>query len=124
MLPDGSDFRQGRSLAVSKKKNIITTMKKIEITINGKAYPCRQTMGAMLRFKQETGKEITATDGGLSDMCTYLWCCVASACKVDGVPFDMPLIDFADSISPEDMKAWTDAVNEGQEPDGDEKKSW
>lgn len=98
-------------------------MKKIEITINGKAYPCRQTMGAMLRFKRETGKEITATDGGLSDMCTYLWCCVASACKVDGVPFDMPLLDFADSISPEDMKAWTDAVNEGQEPDGDEKKS-
>ena len=100
-------------------------MKKIEITINGKAYPCRQTMGAMLRFKQETGKEITATDGGLSDMCTYLWCCVASACRVDGIPFDMPLLDFADSISPEDMKAWTDAVNEGQEPDGDgnEKKS-
>ena len=47
-------------------------MKKIEITINGKAYPCRQTMGAMLRFRQETGREITATDGGLSDMCTYL----------------------------------------------------
>ena len=27
-------------------------MAKVEITINGKAYPCRQTMGAMLRFKQ------------------------------------------------------------------------
>lgn len=101
-------------------------MKKIEITINGKAYPCRQTMGAMLRFRQETGREITATDGGLSDMCAYLWCCVASASKADGVPFDMPLIDFADSISPEDMRAWTASVGDGGEPDGSgggEKKS-
>lgn len=100
------------------------TMKKIEITINGKAYPCRQTMGAMLRFKRETGREITDTDGGLSDMCAYLWCCVASASKADGVEFGMTLIDFADSISPEDLQAWAAAVNEGQEPDGgDEKKS-
>ena len=100
-------------------------MKKIEITINGKAYPCRQTMGAMLRFRQETGKEITATDGGLSDMCTYLWCCVASASKADGVDFGMSLMDFADAILPQDLQEWADAVNREQEPDGDgdEKKS-
>ena len=34
-------------------------MAKIEVTINGTAYPCRPTMGAMLRFKKETGKEVT-----------------------------------------------------------------
>jgi hypothetical protein len=33
-------------------------MKKIEVTINGEAFPCRPTMGAMLRFKRETGKEV------------------------------------------------------------------
>ena len=79
--------------------------------IDGKAYPCRQTMGAMLRFKQETGKEVTEIDGGLSDMCTFLWCCIASACKADGVDFDMSLMEFADSLTPEQMEAWTDATN-------------
>jgi len=102
-------------------------MAKIEVTINGKAYPCRQTMGAMLRFKQETGKEVTEIDGGLSDMCTFLWCCIASACKADGVDFDMSLMEFADSLTPEQMEAWTDAVSEKVESDeqqpGDEKKS-
>ena len=52
-------------------------MAKIEITVNGKAYPCRQTMGAMLRFKRESGKEVTEIKGEVSDLCTYLWCCVA-----------------------------------------------
>ena len=54
-------------------------MPKIEIMINGKAYPCRQTMGAMLRFKKETGKEVTELGNSLSDMFAYLFCCVASA---------------------------------------------
>ena len=44
-------------------------MPKIEIMINGKAYPCRQTMGAMLRFKKETGKEVTELGNSRSDMC-------------------------------------------------------
>ena len=96
-------------------------MEKIEVTINGKAYPCRQTMGAMLRFKQETGKEVTEIDGGLSDMCTFLWCCVVSACKADGVAFGMSLLDFADSLTPEEMEDWSKSVSEEAEA-GDEKK--
>ena len=103
-------------------------MSKIEIMINGKAYPCRQTMGAMLRFKQETGKEVTEIGGNLSDICAYLFCCVASACKKDGVPFDMSLMDFADSITPDDLNQWTEVVNgtTEQSPESDaegEKKS-
>ncbi len=86
-------------------------MRKIEIRIDGKAYPCRQTMGAMLRFKQETGKEVTDISGSLSDMCAYLYCCTASACKKDGVEFGMTLMDFADSVTPEDLNQWTEAVN-------------
>ena len=96
-------------------------MEKIEVTINGKAYPCRQTMGAMLRFKQETGKEVTEIDGGLSDMCTFLWCCLVSACKADGVEFGMSLLEFADSLTPEEMENWSKSVSEEAEA-GDEKK--
>lgn len=86
-------------------------MKRIEITINGTAYPCSPTMGAMLRFKQETGREITEIDPtSFTDLCTYLWCCVASAAKREGKPFDMPLMEFADNLTPEDMAEWNTAI--------------
>ena len=38
-------------------------------------------MGAMLRFKQQMGYEVTAMKGeSFTDTLTLLWCCVASAC--------------------------------------------
>ena len=100
-------------------------MAKVEIQIEGKALPCRQTMGAMLRFKRETGKEVTEiAQNSISDVCTYLWCCVVSACKHDGIDFDMSLIDFADSISSADLMAWSTQVaaeNEANAEQGEKK---
>lgn len=106
-------------------------MKKIEIIVNGKAYPCAPTMGAMLRFKHETGREITQIDGGsFEDLCVYLWCCVVSASRREGIEFGLSFMDFADSITPEDMEAWSQTVlrkpedGDGDENgDGNEKKS-
>lgn len=103
-------------------------MKHVRITVNGEAYPCSPTMGAMLRFKQETGREITEIDPqSFTDLCTYLWCCVVSASKREGKKFDMSLIDFADSISPDDMTEWSQAVAQERQGDSadmeDEKKS-
>ena len=82
-------------------------------------------MGAMLRFKRETGKEVTDVKGEVSDMIVYLWCCVCSASKADGIDFNMPLMDFADNISPEDIQAWKATLNEGgaEAEDDGEKKS-
>lgn len=92
-------------------------MKSIEINVNGTVYPCSPTMGAMLRFKQQTGREITEIDPtSFSDLCTYLWCCVASAAKREGKPFDLSLMDFADSLEPEDMAAWNEAIAAEAEP--------
>lgn len=102
-------------------------MKRIEITINGEAYPCSPTMGAMLRFKQETGKEITEIDPtSFTELCTYLWCCVVSGAKREGKAFDLSLMDFADSLTPEDMTAWNTevtAIVAGGEDNAEEKKS-
>lgn len=82
-------------------------MAKIEVTINNVAYPCRPTMGAMLRFKKETGKEITEiSNDSFTDLCTYLYCCVASASAADGINFTMSLMEFADALNPDDMTAW------------------
>ncbi len=86
-------------------------MKRIEIIVNGTAYPCSPTMGAMLRFKQETGREITEIDPtSFTDLCTYLWCCVASAAKREGIPFDLSLMEFADSLTSEDMAEWNAVI--------------
>lgn len=100
-------------------------MDKIEINIDGKAYPCRQTMGAMLRFKQETGREVTDIEpGSLSDLCTFLWCCIVSACKSDGVEFGLSLMEFADSIGPDEMQAWSGGTDAGAaQGGGGEKKT-
>ncbi len=103
-------------------------MKRIEINVNGHAYPCSLTMGAMLRFKEETGRETTEIDpNSFSDLCTFLWCCAKSASKREGIEFDMSLMDFADSISPDDMQRWNDAISQNSENNSsetdDEKKS-
>ena len=103
-------------------------MKKVEITINGEAYPCRPTMGAMLRFKKETGREVTEIDpASLSDLCTYLWCCIVSACAAEKKEFGLSLMEFADSLTSGEMDGWTQSITEdaeaGGEADGDEKKS-
>ena len=73
----------------------------------------------MLRFKRETGRDATQMEGGsINDICTFLWCCVCSACKADGIEFNMSLMDFADNISPEDMTAWSaDNVQEADVSD-------
>lgn len=87
-------------------------MRQLTIEIEGKKYPCRQTMGAMLRFKQETGKDVSQISNDFSDLCAYLYCCVVSACKHDNIAFDYSLLDFADSLTPKDLEQWTDAISE------------
>ena len=97
------------------------------VTINGKEYPCKPTMGAMLRFKEQTGREVTQiTADSLSDVCVYLYCCIVSASKREGVEFNMSLMDFADSVTTADIDAWQSAISDDA-PDTlsaeDEKKS-
>ncbi|MCF0160759.1 MAG: hypothetical protein HUJ99_08205 [Bacteroidaceae bacterium] len=71
------------------------------IALNGKEYPCRVTMGAMVRFKRESGHDAgQMKSGDTSDLVLFLWCCVASACSADGVEFPYDFMGFADAITP------------------------
>lgn len=104
-------------------------MKKIKITVNGAEYPAYSTMGALLRFKRETGLEFSEVKPDApSNMVTYLYCCVKSACAHEGKPLDMELLDFADSITAEDLAAWAESLYEGEggetaaDAEADEKK--
>jgi hypothetical protein len=98
----------------------------IEITVNNETYPCHQLMGAMLRYKAETGEEVSEikpTD--LTKVCTFMWCCVKAASKRAGKVFDMSLEDFADSITPEQVTDWLKATmgdGDGQDEETDRQK--
>lgn len=98
-------------------------MANITVEVNDVKYPCRPTMGAALRFKRESGKEVTAIDGSsLEDVVTYLYCCVVSACAADKVTFEMSLLEFADALNPEDLQAWTTQLQQPSKPAKGEKK--
>lgn len=77
------------------------------ITYKGRDIPCRQTMGAMLRFKEATGREASEMDEtSMTDIMTFLFCCVQSACNADKIEFSDTLMDFADNIEPAKLTEW------------------
>lgn len=98
-------------------------MKEVTINVDGQQWPCRPTMGALLRFRQETGYEVTEIKGdSLTDVCTYLWCCVKSASSADGKQFDLSLIDFADRIDQSDLVAWSSMISGEESADASKGK--
>ena len=53
------------------------------ITVKGVTSPCRVTMGAMVRFKRASGRDVSEiSKNDVSDMVLFMWCCVASACTM------------------------------------------
>lgn len=76
-----------------------------KININKTEYPARLTMGALLRYKQETGREVDALQGA-SDALIFLHCCVKSACAVDGIDFPFTAVEMADRLDAEAFGAW------------------
>ena len=97
-------------------------MKK-SIVIKGKEYPSRLTMGAMLRFRNETGYDVSRMSyDNLSDLITFIWCCCVSACSADKVEFSFSLMDFADNIEPDLINDFykeeeTKSYNDSQQSD-------
>lgn len=84
-------------------------MRKNTLVVQGKEYPCRVTMGAMVEFKRNTGVDITLGTTNI-DMELIMWliyCCLCSACRADSVehPFSQ-MLDLADKLNPEDVVEW------------------
>jgi hypothetical protein len=86
-----------------------------KIVIRSMEYPCRVTMGAMIRFKRETGRDVSKIESGdVADMICFMWCCVTSACKADKVEFGMNLEEFADSFDVNEMQEFvTELISSG-----------
>ena len=108
--------------------------KAINIQVGDRSYPFRMTLGAMLRFKRVTGKDLAKEaldDGNLEEVAALLYACVASASAADKVPFDMSFEDFCDNLSNEDMDAMQELLVEPDEAtpaesegSGEQKKSY
>ncbi len=88
-------------------------MKNRKITIGGKEYPCRLTMGALVRYKNETGEDVSKLrEEDLSGQMMFIYCCVKSACNADGVAFDYDFESFCDLLEPEDVRAFYAGMDE------------
>ncbi len=61
-------------------------MKNKQITINGIVYPFRLTIGAMVRYKQITGRDFSEFKGDMEGLGVIIQCGIQSACKAEGVP--------------------------------------
>lgn len=91
-------------------------MKKTKIKVGDKDFPCRVTMGAMVRFKNESGKDVSKLEKtNISELVLFVYCCVKSACNADKVEFDYDFQSFADLMEP-------DAANSFYEDMGGEEK--
>lgn len=74
-------------------------MKTKTVTVDGRELPCRLTMGAMLRYKRETGQDVSELNGkDLAAIGALIWCCVKSACAADGIEMELGMDDFLDRI--------------------------
>ena len=74
------------------------------------------TMGAMVRFKNESGKDVSKLEKtNISELVLFVYCCVKSACNADKVEFDYDFQSFADHMEP-------DAANSFDEDMGGKKK--
>lgn len=86
------------------------------IKIGGKEYPCRVTMGAMLRFNEMTGHDVSKMESSsMADTTKFLWCCIKSACKVDAIEVEMDFETFADMLSLDDISEFYSGMDVSDE---------
>lgn len=89
-------------------------------------FPHRVTMGAMLRFKRETGRDFSEVgEKDIEALVVFMWCCTVSACKADGVDFGLSLEDYADMAEPSDVRAFYGemSASSGEDVSPGEKKT-
>lgn len=92
-----------------------------KIKVYEQEYPMRITMGALLRFKRETGKDVSQMGTDVSLMIHFLYCCVASACNADGVELKLDLDKFADGLDMSVLNGFAETL--AAENDSSKKKT-
>lgn len=84
------------------------------IKVGEQTLPCRVTMGAMVRYKRARGEDVSRLDTtDIEGMVLFLWCCVVSACRADGVEFGMDAEEFGDRLEPEALTGFYEDMGHG-----------
>lgn len=92
------------------------------VLVGDKQFSCDLTMGGLLRFNSETKKELKDVDfTDILTVTTLMWCCVCAASNRDKSKFNMSLGDFADCVSPQDIKDWAELIFSNM-PGGEEEE--
>ena len=91
-----------------------------KVIICAKEYPSRDTMGSMIDFKRETGKDVNEIGADIEQLTMFMYCCVRSACRADKMDFQLTFEQFADGINLEDFTAFQNGM--ATEEDGAKKK--
>ena len=94
------------------------------ITINGKEYPFRLTIGAMVQYKGLTDEDFSQFKGDdMLKLGTIIFCGLESACRAEGVHFPFEdVYALMDYIDVQEAAALLGMKEEDAEA-GDEKKS-
>ncbi len=88
----------------------------MKIKIRDKEYPCDFVMGAFLRFKRETGKDVSQIkQDDLEDLLMLMWCCVKCTTQAEGDEFPLDFDTFCNSITPSVLADWSAKVNDVSE---------
>lgn len=86
-------------------------MRKIKLL--GKEYPYTASMGALIRYKEVSGKDVSEdTDADASSVILMMWCGVKAACSALDITFDMDLQQFTDALEPEEFIAFLKSNSE------------
>lgn len=89
------------------------------VRINGKDYPARFVMGAMLLYKRETGEDVSELkQDDVEGMLRLMWCCIKCASQAEKVDFEYDFETFCNTITPQDVEGW----NRQMALEGDKKK--
>lgn len=92
------------------------------VLTTGESLPTEPSLGAMLLFRKETGREATEANlASLEDVSALLWANTKAACDVAGIEFRYDVQQFANRVSPQALSEWTRAQfsppAEGERPD-------
>ena len=80
------------------------------IYLKGTAYPCRLTMGAILRLKEKTSLDLMAVGEGqqldMSFLMALIWVCLVSSCKADDLALPCKEEELPDLLELRDYITW------------------
>lgn len=81
------------------------------ITIDNVAYPAKPSLGAMLMFKDTTGKEVNELNPeSPTEMTVWLYSCTKAESARQKIAFDLGLQDFANALDVDALTAWSQAI--------------